>query len=177
MSKALNYILINFRIIIVLIILLALILLSGYEYSQEYQIQYIYDGIKFQTNNLESAIPINIKVNGIFLKGNFGYTNQFEGEIIIDGKMCYAQDVRGAKSNKYSFSKQKMSRIESDSFKGSIFIGDKMSEITITIDEPNSTVFSFMNGWMISAPCESRNQAIDISNKLIQKLHKDVLIE
>jgi hypothetical protein len=37
-------------------------------------------------------------------------------------------------------------------------------------------VLSYKNGWLTSAPCNTREEAIVVANRLIQKHHKDVVI-
>jgi hypothetical protein len=180
MFKAINYIYTNIRALLVICIIVCLVLFGIYKFNQSYKIHYTYHGIKFQSYDLNYAKSLNIEINGIYKKGYFSQSDLFDGQIIIDGDMCYGILGDGTRSNKYAFNKEKVSIIESDNFKGSIFIGDMMREITIEINEPNITggaSFSYMNGWIISAPCENREQAVYISNKLVQNIYKDVLIK
>lgn len=63
---------------------------------------------------------------------------------------------------------------------GMIFIGGMFEKLTIEIDEPDGSggySWSGKNGWMISAPCNNRAEAVEVSNMLIQKLHKDLVIK
>lgn len=178
MPKIIKYISTNIKTIIAICFILALVVFYCYKYNQTYIIQYNYDGIKYQSNNLNSGMPLSIEVNGVYKKGYFGNPDIFEGKIIIDGELCYGQYQH--RSYKYAFNKYKMSQIENDNFKGHFFIGDMFKEVTIEIHEtesPGVVKFSYMNGWLISAPSENRDQAVKISNKLIQKLHKDVNIK
>jgi hypothetical protein len=150
----------------------------NYKYNQTYVIKYTYDGIKHQANNLNSGIPLSIEVDGVYKKGYFGNADTFDGKIIIDGELCYSQ--YRYKSHEYGFNNYNMSQIESDSFTGSLFIADMFNEISIEIHETGINgmeSFSYMNGWLISAPSENREKAANISNKLIQKLHKDIIIK
>lgn len=180
MQKLINYITTNMRTIIVICFLAFLVIFSSYKYNQIYVIQYTYDGIKYQANNLNSGVPLSIEVNGVYKKGYFGNLDKFEGKIIIDGELCYVPDGDRSRGYEYSFNKYKMSPIASDNFKGFFFIGDMFKEISVEIDEPENTggdKFSYRYSWLISAPSENREQAVQISNKLIQKLHKDVNIK
>jgi hypothetical protein len=178
MPKAINYLFTSIKIVIAVSFILALLAFVNYKYNQTYVIKYTYDGIKYQANNLNSGIPLSIEVDGIYKKGHFGNADTFNGKITIDGELCYAQ--YRYKSHEYGFNKYNMSQIESDRFTGSLFIGDMFKEITIEIHETSINgleSFSYMNGWLISAPSENREKAVNISNKLIQKLHKDVIIK
>ena len=62
---------------------------------------------------------------------------------------------------------------------GMIFIESVFEKLTIEVDEPDEHggySWSGKNGWMISAPCSNRIEAIKISNELIQKLNKDLFV-
>jgi hypothetical protein len=178
MPKVINYIFTNIKTLITICFILALVVFGSYKYNQTYVIKYTYDGIKYQSNNLNSGIPMSIEVDGVYKKGYFGNPDIFEGSIVLGGELCYGQYRH--RSHEYAFNNYKMSQIESDNFKGSFFINDMFKEITITLHEIESTgneSFSYNDGWLISAPSENREQAVNISNKLIQKLHKDVNIK
>lgn len=178
MPKVIKYISTNIKTIIAICFILALVVFYCYKYNQTYVIQYNYDGIKYQANNLNSGMPLQIEIDGVYKKGYFDNPDIFEGKIIINGETCYGQ--YGHRSYEYAFNKYKMSQIESDSFTGSIFIDDMFKEITIEIHEfdiKGLESFSYRNGWLISAPSVNREQAVYISNKLIQKLHKEVNIK
>jgi hypothetical protein len=61
-----------------------------------------------------------------------------------------------------------------------IYISDKFDKLTIEILESKQNggySFSYRNGWLISAPCNSRKEAIEISNALLKRLYKGVVIE
>jgi hypothetical protein len=178
MPKVATYIFTTIKILIVVCIILALLVFINYKYNQTYAIKYTYDGIKYQANNLNSGIPLSIEVDGVYKKGYFGNPDIFVGKIIVDGELCYAQ--YRYKSHEYGFNNYNMSQIESDKFEGHFFIGDMFKEITIEIHEPVSlgkARFSYLEGWLISAPAENRAQAVYISNRLIQKQHKDLIIK
>lgn len=178
MPKFINYITSNIRTIIVLCFLLFLAIYSTYKYNQTYEIQYSYEGIKYQANNLNSGTPVSIEIDGVYKKGYFGNADTFTGNILIDGALCYSQYRH--KSHEYAFNNYNMGLIEAEGFKGDLFIGDMFNEITIElheIDTKGLESFSYMNGWLISALSSNREQATQISNRLIQRLHKDIIIE
>lgn len=178
MPKVTSYIFTNIKAIITICIVLALVIFSCFKYNQTYEIKYSYDGIKYQANNLNSGIPLSIEVDGVYKKGYFGNGDTFIGKIIIDGELYYAQ--YRYKSHEYGFNNNNMSQIEADGFKGSFYIGDMFNEITIEIHETDINgleSFSYMNGWLISAPSENRSQAVYISNKLIEKQQKFIYMK
>lgn len=165
---------------VLILIVIGLLLITLRYYSKEYTINNSYNGIKYQSNGIDKSINVKIEISGEYLKGFLGRTDMFKGKIIINGENCFAISGDGSRSDKYEFNKEKMSYIETDSFEGFIFVEDYMRNITITIDkikDIDNEIYSFNNGWLISAPCKSRDEAVNISNKLIQKLHNDVLIK
>ena len=87
----------------------------------------------------------------------------------------------GNDGDEYAFNNESNHNvIKWDNFTGDLFISDMFREISIDILEPNDNggqSFSYNDGWIIAAPCNIRSEAVEISNKLIQKLHKDVLIK
>lgn len=163
-----------------MIILLVILFLASWvynSYTQPKDIEYSYNGIKYQAGNLEIAEPINVEVKGVYKKDYFGGTDMFTGDIIIDGELYYGVYRDGNISNKYSFSKYYIGSIENKQFKRIIYISDMFRELTIeTIeaDENGGGFFSYTNSWLISAPSNTRGGAIAISNNLIQKLHKNI---
>ncbi|MDF2804357.1 MAG: hypothetical protein K0S61_4262 [Anaerocolumna sp.] len=178
MPKAINNIFANTKILITICLILALVILSSNKYKQTYVIKYTYDGIKYQSNNLNSSVPLSVEIDGIYRKGYFGNSDFFKGKIIVNGELCYNDFLY--RSQEFAFNKYKMSQLESNSFKGHFFINDMFEEITIEIhnfENPELPKFNYNNGWLIAAPAQDREQAINVSNKLIQKLHKDVNIK
>lgn len=165
---------------LILIICLLLFVAYIYKYNKVYnygdEITRSFDGIKYQAGNRESGAPVKIEINGTYkkqrgagdymLKGDY----MFEGDIIIDGEPSY--------ETVFLFNKYNMTSIENNSFYGMIFISYMMEEITIEIFEPNDSgghSFSYENGLLISAPSNTRDEAVAISNKL--KMRKDFIIK
>jgi hypothetical protein len=174
-----NALLSDYGILSMLIVVVCLSSWLYMLYIRPIDIKYKYSGMRYQAGNLQSAEPVSIEIKGKYERRWFDKPELFEGQIIIDGEICYAIDGGGNKSNKYAFSKEKMSYIESDNFKGFIYNNQIMKEITISLlkQSYSEETFIFRNGWFISAPSNNRKEAVEISNKLIQKLHKDVLIK
>ena len=141
-------------------------------YTRPIDIQYRYSGIKYHIGDLQSAEPINIEIKGKFVKELFGNYGEFDGTIKV-GEKIFADRPIG-------FNKYKMgSLVSSEGQYGMIFIGGMFKKLTIEIDEPNKYggySWNWKNGWMISAPCSNRTEAIKISNELIQKLNKGLVV-
>lgn len=165
---------------LILIICLLLFVSYIYKYNKTYnygdEIIRSFDGIKYQAGNMESSTPVKIEIKGTYkkqreagdylLKGDY----MFEGDIIVDGEPSHERI--------FLFNDYNMTSIENDSFYGMIFISHMMEEITIEIlelDERGGHSFSYDDGWFISAPSSSRDEAAAISNKL--KMRKDYIIK
>lgn len=165
----------------IFVITVILIIIYAYKYNQnynlEYKIDYTHDAIKYQLNNINLETPLEIIIKGIYKKDHSTNHYIFKGDIIIDDEYFHGSGTDG---NTYAFSKYNHTEIESESFRGTLFMNDMMSEITIQILEANNNggyTFRDTDGWLISAPCNTRSEAISISNKLIRKLYKDINIK
>lgn len=171
----------NIKPIILWTIIIFLVAIYIYDYNQAYNvghsINYSFDGIKYQSNNTDSGTPIKLIINGVYKK-EFGTRNYiFEGDIIVDNELCYASSNG---SNIYAFNDYRMSSIENSRFKGDFFASDSMNEITIVISVPRQDggrTFSYKDGWLISAPSNTRSEAIEISNRLIHPFHERINIK
>ncbi|NMA49978.1 MAG: hypothetical protein GX947_09505 [Tissierellia bacterium] len=167
----------------IIFLIIAIIFISAGVYSVYTKpivtdIEYSYNGIKYQVGNLDYEEPINLEINGVYTKVRSSGEVLFKGDIIINGvkSIGYGND-----GNEYAFNNESNHNvIKWDDFTGDVFISDKFKELSIDILRANGKEgysFSYNDGWIISAPCNSRDEAVEISNKLIQKLHKDVLIK
>lgn len=145
------------------------------------EIQYKYNGIKYQIGNLQSEEPVSVEIKGKYKRNWIQKTELFQGQIKVNGELCYVGHDPEDIKNTYVFKKMNISGIESSSFDGLLFISEMMREITIGIFETENpqgvSTLSFKNGWLISAPCNSRAEAVDISNRLIQRFHKNEVIK
>lgn len=168
-----NFLQSGIGILIIFTVIVCLYTLLYISYTRPRDIQYKYNGIKYQIGNLQSAEPINIEVKGKYVKGLFGKYVEFDGTIKVGNKIFTCKPI--------TFNKYKMSSLESSEGPyGMIYIGDMFEKLTIEILEPNQNggySWSGENGWMISAPCNDRKEAVEISNKLIQKFYKNQVIK
>jgi len=137
-------------------------------------IKYSWEGIKYQAGNYEYEELINIEVTGVYTKIRSSGDSVFKGEIVVNGEMSQGY---GDDGNEYAFNDETNHNIiHWESFIGDLYIGDTFKEISIDILEP-IVGFNYNDGWIISAPADNRSKAVEISNRIIQKLHKDVLIK
>lgn len=138
-------------------------------YNQPLEINYRYNGIKYQAGNQQSAESVNVEIQGRYKQELFVQGVNFYGTIKVE--------ERSFSCNPISFNKYMMGELESF---GMIFISDKFKQLTIEILESNENggySWSGQNGWLISAPSKSRKEAVMISNTLEQKLHKNLVIK
>ncbi|HYE11445.1 MAG TPA: hypothetical protein VEF53_14845 [Patescibacteria group bacterium] len=161
--------------IIILFLSICLLSFSWFyiSYNQPRDIHYRYNGIKYQAGNLEIAEPILIEVKGTYLKELFVREVEIDGFIKIGEKTFNCDKMR--------FSEYSMNTLQSsEGHFGVILMSDMLKELTVEIHEPNQYggySWSGQNGWLIAAPCNNRNEAIKISNMLIEKRHKGLVIE
>lgn len=150
------------RISIKNIILAVIILLFALYISNNYNgdtIRRSLDGIKYQSGNSRLYSVVKIEIDGILKEEEFGYT--FEGNITIDGEP--------SSEKRFLFDEHNMSFLKTDSIRGMIYVSEGMKEISIEIyelDDRRNYTFSYDGGWVISAPCKNREEAVIITNKL-----------
>ncbi len=138
-------------------------------YNKPEYIEYKYTGIKYQAGNPQSAEPVNIEIKGKYVKELFVKEVEFFGTIKIGERVFSGDPIK--------FNRDKMGELKSY---GMIYISDKFEKLTIEIFEPiekGGYIFSYKNGWLISAPCKSRKEAIEVSNAIIRRLHRGLVIE
>lgn len=136
------------------------------EYNYGYEIYHNYKGIRYQSNNMDSDTPVNIIIDGIYKKKHGSKDYMFKGDIIIDGEPSHSSE-----QNEFVFNEYNMSSLENKNFRGMFYISGMMQEITIKIFEPNNRggfSFNYDDGWLISAPSNTREEAVDLSKRLIR---------
>lgn len=133
-------------------------------------IDYKYTGLKYQAGNLKYEEPVNVEIKGKYIKGLFNSFDRFYGEIIVDGK---AFDYSDFVQEVYNYKKIPLAlKPENEGLYGDLFYNSIFQQITIPVREQkgnNQYGWSSTDGYLICAPCKSREQAVDISNKLIPK--------
>jgi hypothetical protein len=138
-------------------------------YNQPREIDQKFNGIKYQVGNPQSAEPINIEIKGKYEKELFVKGVHFDGTIKIGDKVFPLSPT--------GFIEYMILDLESY---GILYISDKFELLTIEVLEPTVNggySWSGQNGWLISAPSDNRKEAVEISNKLMQKLYKGLIIK
>lgn len=136
-------------------------------------IDYKYRGIKYQTGNLKYEKPINIEIKGKYVKGIFSPFDKFYGEIIVEDMVFHYSNFT---QQVYNYKKVPLI-LESGNkgLYGDVFYSNVFKQITIPIrEQEGSNKYSWNNrdGWLISAPCKDRKQAVELSNVLIPKQYR-----
>lgn len=137
-------------------------------YEQPEYIDYKHKGIRFQAGNLQSEQQINIEINGKYIRKLF-VKDEFSGAIKVGEEVF---NFGSMELGDYA-----MFPLGSDMV---LTINDELSELYIQILEPNQYggySFSYNNGWFISAPSDNRKEAVEVSNRLIQKVRYGASIE
>jgi len=93
-------------------------------------IEYSYNGIKYQAGNLDYAEPISIEINGVYTKVRSSGDTIFKGDILVNGEMSVGDGNHG---DEYAFYNGYYHGIKWDNFTGDLFISDMFREISIDI--------------------------------------------
>lgn len=140
-------------------------------------IDYKYNGIKYQIGNLEYEEPVNIEIRGKYVIGLFSPFDEFHGEITVGDKVF---DYSDSTQEVYNYKKIPLTlKSGSKGLYGDVFYNNVFQQITITIraqEGSNKYSWSSRDGWLISAPCKDRKQAVELSNKLIPTQYRDSYI-
>lgn len=170
MKKCISNFLLSSKVIITtLAVTLCLYTWIYISYNKPEYIDNKYNGIKYQAGTPQSVEPINIEIKGEYVKELFVKEVEFFGTIKIGEREFICDPIK--------FNRDKMGELRGY---GMIYISDKFEKLTIEILEPTKNGgyhFSYRNGWLISAPCTNRKEAITVSNELIQRQHKGLVIE
>jgi hypothetical protein len=136
-------------------------------------IDYKYTGVKYQTGNFNYEEPVNIEIKGKYIIHLFSEIDEFHGEIVIgDNVFDYSYFTQKV----FNYKKIPLTlKTGSKAIYGDVFYSSVFEQITIPIREQKwNEQFSWnsSNGWLISAPCKDRKQAVELSNKLIPKQYR-----
>jgi hypothetical protein len=131
-------------------------------------IQYKYAGIKYQAGNTGFMETITIEIIGRYWMGLFGKHNRFKGQIMIDDlTLDYTNMILLLEDNSASLD---IGVYGHSSTYGHIYISNIFEKVTILKYEQgqNGTGgWNGENGWLISAPCNTRSEAVRLTNEMI----------
>ncbi len=156
-----------YRSVVTIIIVIAIIAIR---YPAPIDISYTYDGIKYQSGNLDGVEIVQIEIQGEYRRRIFSEYSEFEGVIKVGDKIF--------SKTPFVFNKYGRDSLETNNeFWGMIFQSDEFQILTIEIWEKHVSgeghYFDGNNGWYISAPCQTRDEAVKISNMVLWKMKGD----
>lgn len=135
-----------------------------------------YEGVKYQAGNIGVVKLISIEICGRYWNGLFGEDDRFEGQIMIDNLLLdYTQISLGINKDKSASLDLGVNNYSSTY--GSMHISNIFEKVTIRIYEQvqNGGSWNSGNGWLISAPCNTRNEAVRLSNELLPNFFKGTI--
>lgn len=127
-----------------------------------------YSGILYKLDDTNYFQDVKISINGNISKSLFK-GDQFEGTIYVGDKKLPKIRMRfdaSGRANLYYFEES----IGEFRAYGDLISKDMKQEFTIIVfkKENGGSSWSSKDGYMISAPADSRNEALEISNKLLE---------
>ncbi len=145
------------------IIILAISIFAHID-STPTEIDYTYSGIKYQSGNPDNFEIVEIEIQGEYWNRLFEKESYFEGTIKI-GDLLFNTDKPWT-----LFTPDGRWMLVKDEFHGMLHQRKGFEILTIRIFEkkPSDTgfFFNYDSGWLISSPCKTREEAVEISNKL-----------
>lgn len=153
--------------IFLLFTILSIALYIYYAYPRK--INETYHGIQYKLGDSEHKEDVTIKINGWITK-KLILKDRFEGAIVINEKEIskLKLDIDNSREWLLGYNKE-ISEFESF---GAIYIKGIFEEFTICVfekgEESGSSGWSSKDGFMISVPAKSRDEALEISQKLVK---------
>lgn len=159
-------------------IIVILFVISGiYLYLvKPYDVDIVYNSIKFQSGNINIEESSSIKIKGKYVRGLFGNSDKFSGQILVDDiGLNYSDNL--LEFGNHNMAIQEFGPTTKGIF-GLLYITEKFESMHILISESNKNFsFYYKDGWIISAPSENREDAVKISNELFKKKGSNSRIE
>ncbi len=166
----LGYFIIVIGVIILIALTVCVIMAIGTKIDVEL------DGIQFRlgTDNIEHEVSVALRFDGRYVNSFLGHN--FEGDIYIDGHKLN-ENIKGKTSipfNKYNSGPFYDTGFDYNTVViGMIYINDDFSKVAICINEsssehPDSKYWDSDTGFMVAAPASNREQALAISNEVME---------
>jgi hypothetical protein len=134
-------------------------------------------GIKFKAQNTQAADSVNIEIDGELTKRLFKNSSEFSGKIVINGKAFeYLDD--SLKLDKNGMGVIDYNDSGNMNIYGNIFVNERFKEIAIEVYKKDNKGYSWSSseGELIAVPCSNRDEAVRISNELLQKVDGSIAI-
>lgn len=157
-----------FKRIVIVMIILILGLYVYYTYPRRFEKEHV--GIEYRFGDNEYQKEVSIKIDGWYTKKIFS-SDIFQGSIMIDNLKLSKVKLK-LKERILGFCGINEDVNEPVTY-GTLYPGDKFEELTICVYEPRENTsgkhWSGSDGLMISAPAVDRNEALKLSQKLINE--------
>jgi len=143
-------------------------------YSCPRNININYNGVKYQTGNQDTYENVKVNVEGKLRKKLFSGKAEFNGKIILNDKQfdysAFPLDLDNKGSGILEYKKS-----DDPIIYGSIVISGSFENMAVMIYENGG--WSSKDGWVISAPCNNREEAAAASNLLFKRLNPGLNIK
>jgi len=132
----------------------------------------VYNGVRYRLGSSEEVEDVELSIDGYLSKGLFK-GDKFEGTITIGENKLSKLDIRFDKRGTTVLFYYDDKTGDYTAY-GTIFTNDMKKEFTITVLEKDSQegqkLWSGKDGLMISGPANSREEALALSNKLMEEV-------
>lgn len=132
----------------------------------------VYYGVSYRLGSSEEFEDVKISIDGYLSKGLFK-GDKFEGSITVGEKQLSKLDMRFDKRGSAVLFYYDDKTGDYTAY-GTIFTSDMKKEFVITVlekdEEEGQKLWSGKNGFMIAAPASNREEALDLSNKLMDEV-------
>lgn len=153
-----------------LVMVFIFILVSYVFYSSPRDFEKTLECVYFQLGeeNVENTKKLNIKFEGDYLRRIFG-GDKFRGNIIVGNNKIEFVELNFHKSSKQVIFGLVESEQEYDNY-GVIYTNGNLKKFSIIIlqGEEEYGSWSRKNGFMISGPCNTREEALEIANGMMK---------
>jgi hypothetical protein len=147
-------------------------------YTWPRNIDKTYNGIKFNSGDPKIVEQVKINISGQYKKALFKREINFMGKITLGDKELDYTDW-ALVFNKYGMGILDHNESGNMQMYGNMFVSGVFKEISVEVfkKENNGASFNSGNGWFVSAPASDRKSAVEIANRLEQKLHRGIVIK
>lgn len=132
----------------------------------------VYNGVRYRLGTSEKVEDVELSIDGYLSKGLFK-GDKFRGTITIGEKQLSKLDMRFDKRGSTVLFYYDDKTGDYIAY-GTIFTNDLKKEFTITVlekdDQEGQKLWSGKEGLMISAPANNREEALALSNKLMDEV-------
>lgn len=137
-------------------------------YTSPKDIYYNYTGIMYQQGNPAVTEAFNIIIEGKYSKSLFANVDEFVGTIDLGDETVINCHLKFNRNHKAAL--EDIADLEtSQNTYGLIYTDSIFQEFTIMKFEKAQNGEFLSDGWYISAPCTTREEAVQISNRLLRK--------